>query len=700
MTFLNPTALFALLAAGIPVIIHFLNLRKRNKIPFSSIEFILRMQKTNIRRIKIKKWILLILRVLIIACLVLAFSRPAIKTNSFFSSGAGTSAVIIIDNSFSMSPVTQTGSYFNVARKAAENLIGTFKNGDEVNILFTCSAGDNEGFTGDFIKAKNQINKEDITDRSIPLITSLEKASALLAASRNVNREIYIFSDFQKSRMLTDNYTASPSFKNLNERITIFYISPAAKKEKNLAVTGLKLESPLAEPGGSISFSAEVSNYSNQPAGGTPVSLFINGRRAAQQGINIAAGETRKIFFETILEETGLLEISAELEEDDILNDNKRFLSLYLPEKITIAAFADNLEDLKYLQIAAESFGSASIDISLKRISELPSVSMDKYDIIIICGAGNGTYNNRLTSYYDEGGSIIIFPGSSTSLPAYNLLSAALNIPQAEKLSAGNSKGSYRSIESADFNHPLLNSLFDKKEKKIVNSPSFYTYFSTREETGKIIFALSGGIPLLSEYNSGRGKILRFSSAPVPAASDFPFSALFAPLIRGCISYLAVKPEGADNLYPGDGIPIPARGSIKAVLPGGEPIFANPPKSGSATKLIFDKTADAGVYKFYSGEKLINFSSLNFNSQESVLEKGAISGFKSLLASLNVKSPVIQINPENDIAGEIEKSRFGTELWGLFFLIALLLAAAELITASVFKNETAELDKLNGTERN
>lgn len=66
MIFLNPSILFGLLAATIPILIHILNLRKLQKVEFSTLSFLKELQKSKIRKIKIKQWLLLLLRTLII----------------------------------------------------------------------------------------------------------------------------------------------------------------------------------------------------------------------------------------------------------------------------------------------------------------------------------------------------------------------------------------------------------------------------------------------------------------------------------------------------------------------------------------------------------------------------------------------------------------------------------------------------------
>ncbi|MCW8803913.1 MAG: BatA domain-containing protein, partial [Ignavibacteriaceae bacterium] len=103
MTFLNPAVLFGLLAASIPIIIHLLNLRKLKIIEFSTLQFLKELQKNKIRKIKLKQWLLLALRVLIILCIVTAFARPTLVGVSIggTTSAAKTTAVFILDDTFS-----------------------------------------------------------------------------------------------------------------------------------------------------------------------------------------------------------------------------------------------------------------------------------------------------------------------------------------------------------------------------------------------------------------------------------------------------------------------------------------------------------------------------------------------------------------------------------------------------------------------
>ena len=90
MSFLNPFLLFGLVAAAIPVIIHLFTRRQPKETLFPSLEFLTEVNQSEIRRLKLKQWLLLLLRTLAVAALAMAIARPALKGTVGLKSGAGT----------------------------------------------------------------------------------------------------------------------------------------------------------------------------------------------------------------------------------------------------------------------------------------------------------------------------------------------------------------------------------------------------------------------------------------------------------------------------------------------------------------------------------------------------------------------------------------------------------------------------------
>jgi hypothetical protein len=125
MTFLNPFILLGLAAAAIPLIIHLFNFRKPKRVDFSSLAFLKERQKTTMQRVRIKQWLLLLLRTLAIGCLVLAFARPTLTGGLGTALGgrATTSIALVIDNSLSMTLRDVQGEYLEQARAIAGSII-------------------------------------------------------------------------------------------------------------------------------------------------------------------------------------------------------------------------------------------------------------------------------------------------------------------------------------------------------------------------------------------------------------------------------------------------------------------------------------------------------------------------------------------------------------------------------------------------
>src|SRR5438128_9964111 len=76
MEFLASPLLWGLAATGVPVLIHLLARSRPIPHRFPALRFILRSQKSSARAMKLKHFLLLLLRILLIACLALGLARP------------------------------------------------------------------------------------------------------------------------------------------------------------------------------------------------------------------------------------------------------------------------------------------------------------------------------------------------------------------------------------------------------------------------------------------------------------------------------------------------------------------------------------------------------------------------------------------------------------------------------------------------
>jgi len=697
MTFLNPAVLFGLIATAIPVLIHLLNLRKLKKIDFSTLSFLKELQKNKIRKVKLKQWLLLVLRFLIILFLVGAFARPALKGISIggTTSSAKTTAVFIVDNTFSMSVVDEKGSYFNRAKQVVKNILNELQDGDEIAIIPVAGFNNNDSrLTNNLSEVKKNIDELEISSVSGTLHFAVLEAARLLEGSKNFNKEIYLLSDFQKSRLTNSNETISDLSPLLEERVKLYTFDFSGKDIYNIAVENFEAGNQIFEKDKQVGFIAQIKNHSGQPANNLVASLFINGERSAQQSVNLAEGESKKIFFETVLKHSGFINAQVEIEDDDIIQDNKRFLSLNIPEQITVGIFSENPGDANFLELPLKvSRENNFVKIDSKNIAQLQSVNLSSYDVVIILADNFYEHSVKLLGYIKDGGSIFILPGSSGFYNQFKNSCKSLQITTlVSEVGTINSGKSTAMFDQVDFEHPVFTGIFNKAAKKKIESPEIYYYYKQLPQgKGNSIISLSDNSTFLAEYKTGKGKVFVLSVSPVLSWSNLPLKGIFVPLVYKSVLYLAAKDNLNVSQIAGELVDINLQKissqQISVQKPSGIKEAINLNRNDDQNFVSYHNTAETGIYKLFAAEKQFQSFTINTNPLESNTEKLSKGEMGDYLKKINFKGNVVSLEPDENYFAKIQQARFGSELWKIFLVIAFALALIEMMVARSAKKD-------------
>ena len=700
MIFLNPAVLIGLLAASIPVIIHLFNLRKLKKIEFSTLSFLKELQKNKIRKVKIKQWLLLALRVLIILLLVTAFARPTLEGVSIggTTSAAKTTAVFILDDTFSMSIVDQNGSYFNQAKQTIKKLLTQFQEGDQVGLVLVSSQSEDIELTSDLGQFEKKLNDAGISYISNELNNAIIKSAETISASENFNKEIYLFTDFQKGRLFDDkNITDLGELLNENTRLYSFDLS--GKEVLNTGISDIKVNTQIFEKDKLVEYEIEVTNYSKKSVDNLVVSLFVDGERLAQQSVNLSSASSQSITMEAPVKSKGTIEVFAEIEEDDVLHDNRRYTTIHVPEQVNVLLLTDENVISKFVELALTSASAdEQIKVSVDILSRLPAIALNNFDVTIIIGSGAAASSGKLAEFSKSGKGIIIFPGANDTPESFSKLLNSLGLPAASSLISEKTSGKYFEFDEIDFNHPLFQNIFLQAEKKEIESPQIYTYFNLKTAgKGRSIISLIDGASFLSEYNLSKGKVFIFGSAPALTWSDFPLKSIFAPLLNKSVYYLSSADDSERKFLTGENVYINISERtlpqirIKRPDDGEEMINLN--EEAGSEFFSYSKTDYTGNYKFFSGEKLLDHISINIDPMESDMNYISSSDFDDYLEKINFKGPHTNINKDEDPLQIILQARFGSELWRYFLLAALLIALIEMAIARNVKKDVEGLNK-------
>jgi len=702
MLFLNPAVLLGLFAASIPVLIHMLNLRKLKRIDFSTLAFLKELQKNKIRKIKLKQWLLLALRILIILFLVMAFARPTIKGIAIggTSSAAKTTAVFVLDDTYSMSVVDAKGSLLNQAKSEILELLKQLQEGDDVALVLVSDNSKKEiKTTGNLSDFEKRVGDVTVSSSSGMIHNAIVKAAKILDESKNFNKEIYILSDFQTGR-LSGNESLSDLGQILNNKVRIYTIDYSGKEVFNLGIDQFKSENQIFEKGKPVNFNVTLTNYSNQQVKNAVVSLYLNGERSSQQSVTIGPGNSKIISIQAVPKSTGFIDAIAEIEDDDILQDNKRYLNFYIPDKIPVIIFSDDQQDTKYLKLALTAGDDKSlIEITEKNLGQLSSIDLNQFDVVLIVGADKITGIDRLKNYINTGGSLFLMPGENTNEGNFNNLLQNLNLPGVSGIfGKNNSTDNSVTFDKTEFNHPIFADIFSNRDKKKIESPDFYHFFKiSTQGKGNNIISLMDGSSFLSEYRIGEGKVLLMNTAPLLSWSNLPLKGIFVPLINKSVFYLASKERQNDDYIAGMPVTISlakqTSAQIKIENPEKREEYITLNKELRNNFIGYDKTNVAGNYKIFSGKNLIDEISVNTDPKESVTKYLSDSDFEHYLNKIDFKGNHIIIKKDQNPADIIMQSRFGSELWKYFILVALILALIEMAVARNAKKELISVEK-------
>lgn len=692
MNFLNPAILFGLLAASIPLILHLLNLRKQKKVEFSSLRFLKELQKSKIRRIKIKQILLLILRTLLIIFIVMAFARPVVESSlPYFASYSKTSAVIILDNSFSLEASDEFGNRFRQSKNVAMAILSELKDGDEASVIASNGMEDSydNSMTGDFEFLKDKISKIEISTEKNNLKYAISQANELLKKTINLNKDIYVITDGQKN--ILDEM--SDTLKIIDEKLGLLIAKIGRNSSfdiDNISIDSLRVISQIYTRNKVVEFEVGVKNNTESDISGLIVSLSYGNERAAQKSMDIKAGKLGFINISAPVNESGIVNGMVAIETDAIDEDNQRYFGFIVPEAPRVCLIQEKSD--VFLDVLFNKVSESDIEVDKYSVGESGKINLSLYDnLYLVNGKYSETLLNRLELFVQEGGNLFVFANDENNIEFDNFMKK-INLSLGSFVDVG--EGSPINFSSMDKFHPIFDGVFKgvTDGKMMVESPNIYRLFPVIG--GRVIINTPSGA-FLTETRFGEGKVLYCGVASDLSWGNFPLTGIYPSLIYKSISYLSSGSETSVFAKSGENvvINIPNKKSgnkkFKIIDPNEKVFYQQSVKLASGNNLYFDDLSKTGVYKIYnSNDEGVSSVAVNHFREESeqvyLSDEALRGGFESEF----VGEPAVELLEDLDnIDTEIIRAKLGTELWKIFIVLALLTALVEMFVQRVSKNE-------------
>jgi len=321
--------LYLLPLAGLPILFHLILKQKKRTVVFSTLMFFHRVDpKLNTRR-RIREWLLLALRVLLIALILLALSRPTLR--SAVGRGGKLSLVAVIDNSGSMSAGSTNGDLTKLecAKEGARKLLSSLEPDAEAAVVLLVedsAVAIPESLSADragLLKCLDRINPTEATGAAH---RALSRAFDLLHGSAAEGGVVHVFTDLQQAE-----WAESPKrLETRADRIRVSFhkIGTAPPAHANVAVTGVELPEQRILAGQPYQVGFSLRNTSDGPAEIRINSLDSRGERSTQN-LSLQKQEIATARLPITVNEQGYHWLKAWIEGDGFAADNTAGIGLF-----------------------------------------------------------------------------------------------------------------------------------------------------------------------------------------------------------------------------------------------------------------------------------------------------------------------------------------------------------------------------------
>ena len=709
-------------AAAIPVIIHMIHTAKAPDVPFPTLRFLRSAAEKTARRRKVENLFLMILRMLLFALLAFALSQPFLKQDYSLFGGqqATSSAVIILDNSYSMNVRHEQATRFSKAKQEARAILESPWQPGQAAILLTNPRSDPppKALSGDRADLFRRIDDAHLSSGKADLVGAVRAAYALLDKAASAEKRLWIVTDRQA---LSWQGLAEFDEPRQHPDIPVAIIRPTEAAMTNVAVTRAEVVSRSRVVGMPIRIDVMIRNSGPAPEKRN-VLLFVDdfGQARRKQPVDLTAagtaGADQMVSLTHAFETPGPHKVLVALEGTDSLDvDDSRRIAIVVADRIPVLAVKQRAGDVPfqdanfYLVRALDPVGVGSevpwairpVEVTVDQFETQP---LEKFDVVFLNNVSGlkPASAKALADYVAGGRTLVILAGPEVNPDAYNRLFVE-GIPRQggllparlkERVGDAVLKTTVEKITQVQGRSPYLEDLVESAD--IYQDILVYEYIRTADAPADAVLArMGGGDPFLLVKPFGRGQVLMITTSATTDWTTFPIRNLFLPLMMRIV-HLASRDQGLrQNLLAGQPFEMDFYGDIKeeAIVevtgplgPTGETASEQPKTvlSEGHNALKFEKTWNLGYYAFRLPQRDLppGVFATNPDGAESELAETAD---EKLRTDLGAKEVHVAASLADLVSRFQDTAR--REMWQYFLMACLVLAVCEPLIANWMRPE-------------
>ena len=639
MHFQQPELLYALILLIIPLIVHLFRLRKFQKEDFTNVKFLKKVIQETRKSSRLKKFLILFTRLLLLACLILAFAKPFIPASEKALEDSQT--LIYLDNSFSMQAGNDQSTNLN---KAINPLLEYL----EVENQFSVFTNSEDYFKRSLPDLKDELQNIDYSENQISFREIILKAENYFQQFPKSEKDLVIISDFQSNIDL-------PSELN-SEKINLHLVQQKPQEINNASLDSAYIDEITPESI-SLNILASSNNILDEPVS---ISIYDGETLLGRNTIQLANENAAEINFR--LQNSLIANGRIELEDSGLKYDNTLFFNIN--ENPGIKVVIVSASEVDFLN---RIYNEPEFETNIFTPNQIDFNQLNSANLIVLNEIDQlpPSLINNLATVKDKGASVIIIP--SVEAQGYGQILNSFGFSAfTQKIDAE------RLITSISFDHPLLENVF---EDRIDNFEYPKVLSSHNLSSSNAILSFQDNRPFLAESNS----VYLFTAALNNENSNFKNSPLIVPVFyqiglkalkKNQLFYLTNKESEID-------IPVDLNQDQVVHLINADTDIIPQQQNYSNRVEISTGNIDlkAGNYEVSNNDEAIGNLSFNYSRQESQLDFTDISD----LEEVNIYSSVKEYFTESNAATQI------TTLWKWFVIFALIFLAIEMLLIKFLK---------------
>ena len=689
MNFVHPYFLIGLVAVAIPVIIHLFNFRRYRRIFFSNIRYIKQVKLETQKKSQLRHLLILLMRILAIACLVFAFAQPYIPLSDKVTRQESKNAVsIYVDNSFSMQAISNAGTLLEEAKEKADEIAMAYKPSDLFQLLTNDFKRQHQRLLSreEFIDALDDVALSPAVKR---LSEVLKRQEDILLDSKTEVMNAFLLSDFQKSIFDIDQ-------NPVDTAIRIFIVPMMTERPGNLYIDSCWFENPVRQVNQPSKLITRITNISDIDYEKIPVKLIVNGVQKALASFNVGGNETTQIELIFSHYEPGIKHAVLQITDYPVTYDDKYFITYEVQSVIPVLSIYDR-DPSPYLDAL---FGKDTVFIySASSEKNLNYANLRSYHLIILDELQeiSSGLAQELKRFIENGGSVTVFPAAEINKNSYNDFTRSLKSGILDIIDTARSRVSEINLEHAVFQDVFEEwpQTGDGQGVKIdlpIVLKHYRIDYPYRSESENLM-TLQNGDPLLSAQPVGNGMIYLFASPLDPSFSNLSRHALYVPLMYKIallsqpqypLFYVIDEDEVLElNLKALEGDKV-----FKIRKIDGEEYEFIPEHHNLNNKVrivMHNQIKDAGNFSLHEGARTVAGIAFNYDRKESNLEMLGEEELKGLLQKADMKNTTLFADNKKPIAQSLQELNRGIRLWKLFIIFALIFLASETIMLRFWK---------------